>query len=94
MVGLISAGRDDAVWPDPASFSLDRAEPAPHLAFGHGIHVCLGATLARLEARTAIGLLLDRAPTLALAPGYRYEKVDGPFNWGPKRLDVVRAAGP
>ncbi|MDX2681437.1 cytochrome P450 family protein [Streptomyces sp. NY05-11A] len=65
MIGLTAADRDGARFPAPDRFDV-RREPRGHLAFGHGIHYCLGAPLARLEARTAIGTLLDRAPALAL----------------------------
>ncbi|MEV5311480.1 cytochrome P450 [Streptomyces sp. NPDC052610] len=65
MIGLTAADRDGARYPDPDRFDI-RRDPRAHLAFGHGIHFCLGAPLARLEARTAIATLLDRAPGLAL----------------------------
>ncbi|MER6356397.1 cytochrome P450 [Streptomyces sp. NPDC001634] len=65
MIGLDAAGRDAARYPDPHTFDVHRA-PQGHLAFGHGIHYCLGAPLARLEARTALRTLLDRCPDLAL----------------------------
>ncbi|MEH0574645.1 MULTISPECIES: cytochrome P450 [Streptomyces] len=65
MIGLTAADRDGARFPDPDRFDI-RRETRGHLAFGHGIHYCLGAPLARLEARTAIGTLLDRAPALTL----------------------------
>ncbi|MDN3021841.1 cytochrome P450 [Streptomyces sp. S.PB5] len=65
MIGLTAADRDAARYPSPDDFDIHR-DPRGHLAFGHGIHFCLGAPLARLEARTAIRSLLDRAPDLAL----------------------------
>ncbi|NEA98152.1 cytochrome P450 [Streptomyces sp. SID13726] len=65
MICLSAADRDDSRYPAPDRFDI-RRDPRGHLAFGHGIHFCLGAPLARLEARTAIGTLLDRAPDLAL----------------------------
>ncbi|OIJ64115.1 cytochrome [Streptomyces mangrovisoli] len=65
MIGLAAADRDAARFPDPDRFDVHR-DPRGHLAFGHGLHFCLGAPLARLEARTAIGALLHRAPDLAL----------------------------
>ncbi|MGW4650802.1 cytochrome P450 [Kitasatospora sp. NPDC004289] len=60
------AGRDPAVFTRPDTFDITRA-PGPHLAFGHGPHRCIGADLARLELRTAIGALADHAPHLRLA---------------------------
>ncbi len=54
-----SANRDESMFTDPARFDPDRA-PNPHIAFGHGIHQCLGAPLARLEGRIAIEALLTR----------------------------------
>ncbi|WP_329552102.1 cytochrome P450 family protein [Streptomyces sp. NBC_00696] len=65
MVGLTAADRDGERYPAPDRFDIHR-DARGHLAFGHGIHYCLGAPLARLEARTAIGTLLARAPDLAL----------------------------
>ncbi|MFI5962071.1 cytochrome P450 [Streptomyces asoensis] len=65
MIGLTAAGRDPARYPAPDGFDI-RRESRGHLAFGHGVHYCLGAPLARLEARTAIRSLLERAPDLAL----------------------------
>jgi cytochrome P450 len=66
VVGLSSANRDESRFAEPGSFDLDR-DTAGHVAFGHGIHYCLGAPLARLEAEIAFGGLLDRFPDLALA---------------------------
>ncbi|WP_330308348.1 MULTISPECIES: cytochrome P450 [unclassified Streptomyces] len=65
MIGLDAANRDAAYCPDPHRFDIHRA-PQGHLAFGHGIHYCLGAPLARLEARVALRSLLERCPDLAL----------------------------
>ncbi|MFJ6727139.1 cytochrome P450 [Streptomyces sp. NPDC091281] len=66
MVGLTAAHRDAARFPAPDRFDI-RRDTRGHLAFGHGVHYCLGAPLARLEARIALRALLDRAPDLALA---------------------------
>ena len=66
MVCLQSANRDESVFGRPGSLDTARAE-ARHLAFGHGIHFCLGAQLARLEAEVAINAMLRRFPDLRLA---------------------------
>ncbi len=63
---LASANRDERQFPDPDSLILSR-DPNRHLAFGLGIHFCLGAPLARLEGRIAITTLFRRAPHLQLA---------------------------
>ncbi|MFJ4785244.1 cytochrome P450 [Streptomyces sp. NPDC088794] len=65
MVGLTAADRDGLRYPAPDRFDI-RRDTRGHVAFGHGIHFCLGAPLARLEGRTAIRTLLERAPDLAL----------------------------
>lgn len=60
------ANRDNSVFAHPDELDLSRAEN-PHIAFGHGIHHCLGAPLARMELRIALGTLVRRLPTLRLA---------------------------
>ncbi|MFD7538073.1 MULTISPECIES: cytochrome P450 [unclassified Streptomyces] len=65
LVALADADRDPARYPEPDRFDI-RRDARGHVAFGHGIHYCLGAPLARLEARIAVRTLLDRCPDLAL----------------------------
>lgn len=62
-----SAGRDERRFPDPDRFDWTRGTPA--LNFGHGIHFCLGAALARMEAAFGLGALVDRFAAAARAPG-------------------------
>jgi len=59
---LGSGNRDERVWERPDVFDIDRSWPTHHLGFGHGIHVCLGAALARLEMRVSLEEFLDRYP--------------------------------
>ena len=63
---LVAANRDGRVFAEPHRFDLHR-RPNPHLAFGHGVHFCLGAPLARLEARVALRTLLERYRDIAVA---------------------------
>jgi hypothetical protein len=64
--GLMAANHDPGRISDPATLDLSRRDN-PHIAFGHGIHFCLGARLARLEARVALPALLARFLELRLA---------------------------
>jgi len=66
IVCLAAANRDSEVFDNPNDLNLGR-EPNPHLAFGHGIHFCLGASLARLEAQIAFGRVLERLKDIQLA---------------------------
>jgi cytochrome P450 len=63
---ISSANRDPAQFPDPDRLDLGR-DTSGHVAFGHGIHYCLGAPLARMEAEVALGALLARFPGTSLA---------------------------
>jgi cytochrome P450 len=61
-----SADHDDRVFEDPEEFRPDRPGVNQHLAFGHGIHFCLGAALARLESVCALQTLAARLDTIAI----------------------------
>jgi cytochrome P450 len=82
-----SANRDPARFDDPDRFDIGRA-PNPHIGFGHGIHACLGAALARLEARVALGDLLDRLDAIELAGSDPWEPREALHVHGPARLPI------
>jgi cytochrome P450 len=63
---LAAANRDPEVFDDPEQFDIER-DPNPHVAFGSGIHACLGGTLARAEIQTVIRTILARFPNIELA---------------------------
>ena len=68
LTALAAANRDPAKWGDDAqALDVARSGAAQHLSFGSGVHHCLGAALARLEGRIAIGTLIRRFPALELA---------------------------
>jgi cytochrome P450 len=90
VLGIQSANRDDATWePDAEQFAFDRPHPERHLSFGYGIHLCLGAPVARLEARVLLEELVERYPGTILAPGYEWEPWDSTMVRRPQRLDIV-----
>jgi cytochrome P450 len=88
MVG--SANRDPEQFERPDAFDV-RRDTQGHLAFGFGVHFCLGASLARLEARAALEALIPELPGRAGA-GSEPEWIDSFLLRGPKRLELLRAA--
>jgi cytochrome P450 len=88
---LAAANRDPAANPNPRRFDVRRRE-IRHLSFGHGAHFCLGANLARLEARIAIGALVERLPDLRLA-AHRPRWRDNTILHGLESLPVGFAVG-
>jgi cytochrome P450 len=88
-VSLRAANRDPEVYDDPHAFNVSRKHK-PHVAFGGGAHICIGAPLARLETQVALVKLFERYPNLRLAdpdaaPSWRTL----PFFRGMERLEVV-----
>ena len=94
-VSISGANRDPAMFPDPDSYQLHRQNAAKHLAFAHGPHFCLGAHLARLEARVALATVLTRLPRLRLAGqakarGLVFRKPpELPVRWDPRGGSVL-----
>ena len=85
---LGAANREDERFPDPDSFNIFR-HARGHLGWGHGVHVCLGMHLARLEMRTAINLLLDRLPNLRMDPEADDPHIRGQVFRSPTSLPVL-----
>jgi cytochrome P450 len=83
-----SANRDEAQFPDADRFDIERT-PNRHLAFGHGIHFCLGAPLARLEAHIALAAIARRLPGLRRAPDVELEGLGSPIVFGVRHLPVT-----
>ena len=90
MIG--SANRDPRQFANPARFDIAR-EPNPHIAFGHGIHFCIGAALSRLEARIALTHLLERMQHFELATAQPWEPRKALHVHGPSSLPIRFESG-
>ncbi|MET7619226.1 cytochrome P450 [Streptomyces sp. NPDC005408] len=85
---LGAANRDPKYFEEPEAFDIHRGDVRAHLSFGKGIHYCIGAALARMEARIALDLLAQRAPKMRMVEG---QDLTFPANIsfrGPRRLLV------
>ena len=91
MIG--SANRDSQQFRDPGRFDIAR-DPNPHVAFGHGIHFCIGAPLSHLEARIALADFLERVNGFALASDEPWEPRQAFHVHGPSRLPLRFEPGP
>lgn len=85
---LGAANRQEDRYPDPDRFDIFRSARA-HIGFGHGVHVCLGMHLARLEMRVALNLLFDRLPNLRLDPDGDDPHIRGQVFRSPTSLPVL-----
>jgi cytochrome P450 len=83
-----SANRDEAQFPNADDFDIKRT-PNRHIAFGHGIHFCLGAPLARLEAKIALTMLLERFYDIKRVPGVQLEETGSNIVFGVKHLPIT-----
>ena len=90
MVQLVitSANRDEAHFPNPETFDITRP-PTRMLSFGAGPHACIGAHLAREEARIALGTLFQRLPNLRLDAAHPAQWKRDAGNRGPISLPVL-----
>jgi cytochrome P450 len=88
VIVFASANRDETLFPDGDSFDPDRAGLRDHLAFGKGIHFCLGAALSRLEGKVALEELARRLDSFTLADSNRFEYFPSFLLRGLTRLDV------
>ena len=90
-----ACNRDPRVFEDPSRFDIDRPNARQHIAFGHGIHTCAGAPLARAEGRVTINRFLDRTAQISISEEHhgppdarRYEYLPTFFLRGLQRLDL------
>jgi cytochrome P450 len=90
---LGAANRQEDRYPEPDRFDIFRQAKVP-ISWGHGVHVCLGMHLARLEMRTAINLLLDRLPNLRLDPDGDDPHIRGMVFRSPTSLPVLYDTSP
>ncbi|HVV29576.1 MAG TPA: cytochrome P450 [Mycobacteriales bacterium] len=73
-LSFVSAHRDDAQFPDADTFDIERPNARTHLSFGKGVHMCLGAPLARMEMRVAVELLGELTPHMTLVEDQSFEQ--------------------
>jgi cytochrome P450 len=82
-----AANRDPRVFDRPDIFDVARPNAAEHIGFGGGIHVCIGAPLARIELEAALRALVERCPGMRLAAEPR--RIPAFVIWGLERLDLT-----
>jgi cytochrome P450 len=88
-LSLGAANHEAAIFPQPSDFNIGRDNAGKHISFGHGIHFCLGARLARLEAQIALEALTRRIPGLRLEPDQQLEYSPNMTFRGPAELYVT-----
>ncbi|MHA4854262.1 cytochrome P450 [Rhodococcus sp. MSC1_016] len=94
-LSLQSANLDEATWgPNAGRFDPEREDAPGHVAFGRGVHACLGAPLARIEAIAAIGALMDRYPGMRLSPRATWVNTGGTITRRPREVLVALAPLP
>lgn len=88
-LNFASANNEGAMFDDPRTFDIHRPGANKHISFGKGIHFCLGAGLARMEARIALELLVERLPSLRLVDDQELEYFPNITFRGPNALQVA-----
>ena len=88
-LSLGAANHEAALFPQPSMFDITRDNAGKHISFGHGIHFCLGARLARLEAQIALESLTKRIPDLRLVPNQTLQYSPNMTFRGPVELYVT-----
>lgn len=83
-----SANHDERAYPDPDAFDITRPTNK-HFSFGHGIHFCIGAPLARLEAPLALRLMLEQMQDIRIVPGVKLEPMSERSLYGVKHLPIT-----
>ena len=86
MMSYLSANRDEEVFADPFRFDVTRTDASNQVAFGTGVHFCLGANLARMELRTFFEQLLPRLESVELTGPTEYTAAT--FVGAPKRVPI------
>jgi cytochrome P450 len=86
---LAAANRDPERFPDPDRFDIERLEASRHVAFGKGVHLCLGAPLARIEGQVAMETIFRRLPDLRLAEPIDMPPLHQSLFRGPVRLPLL-----
>jgi len=87
-ISLGSANHDPATFDHSGEFDIDRSNADKHISFGHGIHFCLGARLARLEGQIALEALTRRIPSIRIVPGQQLRYSPNMTFRGPAELYV------
>lgn len=85
---LGSANRDEKKFENASRFNIHRS-PNHHIAFGHGIHFCLGAPLARLEANIAMTELIKRYSSITLPQGFTVDPIEDSAVYGLRSFPVI-----
>jgi cytochrome P450 len=88
MSWMMSANRDPQVFPDPNRFDIQRS-PNPHISFGAGVHFCLGAPLARLEARVGLSAMFERLSDIQRVRTVPLEPIRHPIVYGVHHLPLT-----